>query len=287
MVYLRKTWWKILILASIVTVIDIAGHILEGTPLPDEPLSIIANTIGFEATISIYFIIFFSSISITFLIIEKWLSGSKTKKGLKYGISWALIMFVGVCEMNTILGTSVIADIRIALVDAIPLIILGILLGKFFASGKQSNQMYNKNYIITFVAITLFYLIGRYFSYAILGIDSGFIERPLATFIWTFCMGLTFGVFYLLVGKYVKGEKLIKRAIMFGAGIVGINWLIYNLFAPLIFQESIINTLHNMIMGRVIVDIFSITLGTYIGEGVLNKFRIKKVRVMNRTEGFV
>ena len=276
MVYLRKTWWKILILAAIVTLIDIAGHTIEGTPLPDEPLSIIANTIGLEAAISMYFIIFFSGISITFLIIEKWLSGSNIKKGLKYGISWALIMFVGVCEMNTILGTSVIADIRIALVDAIPLIILGILLGKFFASGKQSNQMYNKNYIITFVAITLFYLIGRYFSYAILGIDSGFIERPLATFIWTFCMGLTFGILYLVVGRYVNENNLTKRTIVFGVGIVGINWFIYNSFAPLIFQESIIHTLYNMMAGRVVVDIFSITLGTYIGESILNKFRIKK-----------
>ena len=276
MVYLRKTWWKILILASIVTLIDIAGHMIEGTPLPDEPLSIIANTIGLEAAISIYFIIFFSSISITFINIEKRMIGTRIKKGLKYGISWALIMFVGVCEMNTILGTSVIADIRIALVDAIPLIILGILLGKFFASGKQSNQMYNKNYIITFVAITLFYLIGRYFSYAILGIDSGFIERPLATFIWTFCMGLTFGILYLVVGRYVNGNNLIKRAIVFGAGIVGINWFIYNSFAPLIFHDSIINTLYNMIAGRVIVDIISITLGTYIGERILKEFRTKK-----------
>lgn len=276
MVYLRKTWWKILILASIVTLIDIAGHMIEGTPLPDEPLSIIANTIGLEAAISIYFIIFFSSISITFINIEKRMIGTRIKKGLKYGISWALIMFVGVCEMNTILGTSVIADIRMALADAIPLIILGILLGKFFASGKQSNQMYNKNYSITFVAITLFYLIGRYFSYAILGIDSGFIERPLATFIWTFCMGLTFGILYLVVGRYVNGNNLIKRAIVFGAGIVGINWFIYNSFAPLIFHDSIINTLYNMIAGRVIVDIISITLGTYIGERILKEFRTKK-----------
>ena len=276
MVYLRKTWWKILILASIVTLIDIAGHMIEGTPLPDEPLSIIANTIGLEAAISIYFIIFFSSISITFINIEKRMIGTRIKKGLKYGISWALIMFVGVCEMNTILGTSVIADIRMALADAIPLIILGILLGKFFASGKQSNQMYNKNYSITFVAITLFYLIGRYFSYAILGIDSGFIERPLATFIWTFCMGLTFGILYLVVGRYVNGNNLIKRAIVFGAGIVGINWFIYNSFAPLIFHDSIINTLYNMIVGRVIVDIISITLGTYIGERILKEFRTKK-----------
>ena len=276
MVYLRKTWWKILILASIVTLIDIAGHMIEGTPLPDEPLSIIANTIGLEAAISIYFIIFFSSISITFINIEKRMIGTRIKKGLKYGISWALIMFVGVCEMNTILGTSVIADIRMALADAIPLIILGILLGKFFASGKQSNQMYNKNYSITFVAITLFYLIGKYFSYAILGIDSGFIERPLATFIWTFCMGLTFGILYLVVGRYVNGNNLIKRAIVFGAGIVGINWFIYNSFAPLIFHDSIINTLYNMIAGRVIVDIISITLGTYIGERILKEFRTKK-----------
>jgi hypothetical protein len=271
MVNLRKNWWKILILTIIVTVIDIAGHIIEGTPLPDEPLSIISKTIGLEAAISIYFIIFFLSISITFLIIEKWLSGSKIKKGLRYGIAWALIMYAGVCETNTILGTSVIADIRMAFVDAIPLIILGILLGKLFASKRQGNHIHTKKHFLTLITITLFFLIGRYFSYTILQIDSGFIERPLATFIWTFCMGLTFGILHLLAGKYVKGNNQIKRAIMFGAGIVGVNWFIYNLFAPLIFQESIINTLHNMIVGRVIVDIVFITLGMYIGECILNK----------------
>ena len=271
MVYLRKNWWKILLLALIVTLIDIAGHMLEGTPLPDQPLSIISKTIGLGAAISIYLIIFFSSISITFLIIEKWLSGGKIKKGLTYGISWALIMYAGVCETNTIFGTSVIADIRMAFVDAIPLIILGILLGKFFASERQGKQIHTKKHFLTFVTITLFFILGRYLAYTILKIESGFIERPLATFIWTFCMGITFGILYVLVGKYVNGNNLIKRAIIFGAGIVGINWFIYNLFGTLIFQDSIINTLHNMIAGRVIVDILFITLGTYIGEYILNK----------------
>ncbi len=271
MINFKKNWWKILTLALVATFIDIAGHLIEGTPLPNEPLTIIARTIGIEATASVYFIILFSSISITFLMIEKWLPGGRIKKGLAYGIPWALIMYAAVCETNVLLGTPVIADIRMGFVDAIPLIVLGLLLGKLLTSDSQSNQPRNKINLLTFLIITIFYIIGRYFAYSILKIESGYIERPISTFFWTFSMGIIFGILYLLVGRYVNRNNPIKKAIIFGVGIVGINWLIGYLFFPLVFQDTISRILFNAIGGRALVDIVFITLGTYIGESLLNK----------------
>ena len=274
---LRNNCWKVLVLSIIATIIDIAGHIIDGTPLPNDPLSLISKAIGIEGAVSVYFIICFSSISITFLIIEKWLPGNWVKKGLSFGISWALIMYATVCEMNTILGTSIIADIRMAFADAIPLIVLGILLGKVFASENRSSQFFDKKHIVIFLIITLFYLIGRYFAYSIIKIESGYSARPFSTFIWTISTGMTFGILYLFVGQYTNKSNPIKKVVLFGTGIMGVNWLIFNLFIPFIFQVSLSKVLVNIIGGRVIIDIVFITLGIYTVEKILNKYEVKSI----------
>lgn len=277
MLNLKRNWWQILFLAIITTLIIRQCHIIDGTSLPIKilPLSFFSKTygaFGVKTFITIWFIMFFSSMSVVFLIAEKWMNGSKIIKGLIFSISWGIIYFLGVIEWYPVYGkTSIIADIRLGLVDVTGIIVLGILLGKFFASDGQSSKTNIKNNGLILLVVTSFYLIGRYFAYSILKIESGFIERPVETFIWTLAAGISFGILYILAGWNISEVNLIKKSAFFGLTIVGPNWIIFNLFFPSIFQGSFVD----VIFGRAIVDIIFIILGVYFSERLINRKAVK------------
>jgi hypothetical protein len=280
MLNLNKNWWKILLLMLIATVIRAAGHMIDGTGLPMniDPLSIFSKTLGLRTVLIIYCTAFYITMSLTFLIVEKWLSGSKTIKGLKFGIAWGIIFFLGVIETYPVFGkTALIADVRTGIADFISVVVLGVLLGKFLASDGRSGKTEIKssssplrNNILIMLAVTSFYIIGRYFAYAILKIESGFIERPLATFIWTLATGISFGILYVLAGRNISENNLIKRTAFFGLINVGINWLVFNLFWPFVYQSSIAR-FAEFIYGRALVDTIFIMLGVYVSEWLINK----------------
>jgi hypothetical protein len=273
MIALRKNWWKILILSLFATFIDILGHIIDGTMLPQLPLSIISKTIGMRATVIIYFIIWFSILSLICLYTEKWLSGSKLIKGVKYGISFGVMMYFAACETNTIYGTPVIDDIRIAAVDSIAFIIFGVLAGQIFGTDSPDKQQaWTKMNLFPVLTTTLFFIIGRYFAYSILEIESGYTERPILTFIWTLSMGLSFGIMYLLIGKNIN-DNPIKKAMTYGLLIVGSISLFGNLFFPFEYQSSFAVMIPDYIVGRSIVDMVFITLGIFLGESIIQKYR--------------
>ena len=273
MINLSKNWWKILLLMLVATVIRAAGHMIDGTGLPMniDPLSIFSKTLGLRTVLIIYCTAFYITMSITFLIIEKWLSGSKTIKGLKFGIAWGIIFFLGVIETYPVFGkTALIADVRTGIADFISVVVLGVLLGKFLASDGQSSKTNIKNNSLILLAVTLFYIIGRYFAYSVLKIESGYMERPMATFIWTLATGISFGVLYILAGRNISENNLVKRTAFFGLINVGINWLIFNLFWPFVYQSSICR-FAEFIYGRALVDTIFIMLGVYVSEWLINK----------------
>lgn len=273
MIDLRKNWWKILTLSLFATIIDISGHIIDGTRLPNLPLSIISQTIGMRATVVIYFIIWFSILSIIVLYTEKWLNGNKLIKGVKYGIAFGVMMFFAACETNTIYGTPLIDDIQIAVVDSIAFIIFGVSAGKTFGTDTLNKQQARvKTNLFPVLTITIFYLIGRYFAYSILRIESGYAERPVLTFIWTLFMGLSFGIMYLIMGKNIN-DNAIKKAMIFGLLIVGPIALFGNLFFPFEYQSSFAVMIPDYIAGRSIVDIIFIISGVFAGESILQKYR--------------
>lgn len=279
----RKNWWKILILSLFATFIDILGHIIDGTALPQLPLSIISKTIGMRATVIIYFIIWFSILSLICLYTEKWLSGSKLIKGVKYGISFGVMMYVAACETSTIYGTPVIDDIRIAAVDSIAFIIFGVLAGKMFGTDSPDKQQaWTKMNLFPVLTITLFYVIGRYFAYSMLEIESGYAERSILTFIWTLSMGLSLGIMYLLIGNNINDNPM-KKSIIYGLLIVGSISLFGNLFYPFEYQSSFAVMIPDYIVGRSIVDMVFITLGVFLGESIRamhgGNFLLKRTRV--------
>jgi len=206
---LRKNWWQILFLTVIAILIIQQGHAIDDTPLPIGVLPFSSfskkyGATGVEIYIAIWFLMIFSCMSVTFLIAERWMKGSKIVKGLAFGVSWGMIYLMGVIEWYPVFGkTSLLSDIRLGLVDVLGLIVLGILSGRFFASDGQRRRPNIRNDGIVILSIAAAYVIGRYFAYSILRIESGYIERPAETFIWTLVTGLSFGAFYILAGRNV------------------------------------------------------------------------------------
>jgi hypothetical protein len=265
---LRKNWWRILFLTVIAILIVRQGHAIDNTPLPIGVLPFSSfskayGATGVEIYIAIWFLMIFCCMSVTFLIAEKWMRGGKIAKGLAFGVSWGMIYLMGVIEWYPVFGkTSLIADIRLGMVDVLGIIVVGILSGVFFASDGRSGKANIKNSCIIISLIAAAYIVGKYFAYSILGIVSGYIERPVATLVWTLLTGLSFGTFYILAGRNVGEKNLIKRAVFYGLAIIGPNWLIFNLFYPGIFQGSFLD----FIFGRAIVDTIFAALGAYLGE---------------------
>jgi hypothetical protein len=275
MIALRRNWWKIPLLSLFATFVDIAGHVIDGTQLPRLPLSIISKTIGMRPTAVIYFVIWFSILSIICLMTEKWLEGSRLTKGLKYGISFGVMMFFAACETNTIFGTPVIDDIRVASVDCLAFIVFGVLAGRMFWTYSPDKQRAStRSRLFPVLSITMFYVIGRYLAYSIFGIESGYAERPILTFIWTLCMGSSLGIMYLLIGKDTNDNSPLKKAMVFGLMIVGSISLFNNLFYPFEYQSSFAVMIPDYIFGRSIVDMVFVTVGVFLGERILQKHRI-------------
>jgi len=270
---LKKNWWRILFLSVMAILIVEQGHAIDATPLPIGvlPFSSFSKAygeIGMRVYIAIWFLLVFCCMSVTFLIAEKWMKGSKLVKGLVFGASWGMIYLMGVIEWYPVFGkTSLIADIRLGMVDVLGIIVLGILSGEFLASDGRSGKSDTKNSGIVILLITAAYVVGKYFAYSILGIVSGYVERSAETFIWTLLTGIAFGIFYILVGRNTGEKNPIKRAAVFGLAIVGPNWLIFNLFFPGIFQGSFMD----FILGRSIVDTVFAALGAYLGERLASR----------------
>ena len=224
-----------------------------------------------RATVIIYFIIWFSILSLICLYTEK-LSESKLTKGVKYGIAFGVMMFFAACETNTIYGTPLIDDIRVAAVDSTAFLIFGILAGKIFGTDSpDKEQAWTKMNLFPVLTITLFYIIGRYFVYSILQIESGYTERSLLTFIWILFMGLSVGIMYILIGKN-ENDTPIKKAMIYGVLIFGPIALFGNLFFPFEYQSSFAVMIPDYIVGRSIVDMVFITLGVYLGESIIQKY---------------
>jgi len=270
---MKKYWWQILFLAIITTLLIRQGHLIDDTPLPIKvlPLSSFTKTYGASGAktfIAIWFMALFSVMSLVFILAGKWMHGSKIAKGLAFSLSWGMVYLMGVVEWYPVFGkTSLVADIRLGMVDVLGIIVLGILSGQFFASDGQKGKVEVKNTSLILLLVAAFYTIGRYIEYSVLGIQSGYIERPLETLIWTLATGLSFGALYVLTGMH-RGEKsLVKKIALFGLTNAAPIWIIFNVFYPTIFE----GTYWDFLLGRAVVDVIFVLLGVYCSERLIHR----------------
>lgn len=266
---------------AIVTFCAIFDFILHGITSGISPgpefinLSIIAKTIGTLGAVMLWMFIAFSSVAYVFYRYEDKLPGIKSAKGLRYGSVIGLLWGWGVVEVSSLSGTTLIQETIMGLCDGIPVVLMGLLLGTFTAKIdpiKNKNKTYNKSNVFSSIIIfTSVFLTGRYFLYFTKIITSGYESRPYATFIWTLIMGALIGVLYILLGQATKSSTTLISAIKFGVIIFGINWFVFQLFIPLVFEGTSVD-----IIIRSISDISFVIVSYYLSESLSKTMFCKK-----------
>jgi hypothetical protein len=257
---LKRNQWKIMGIVLICTLFDIVVHYFGPDTLDiGLPKSVIVkNGLLIPATILLFFITF-GALAGIFVLIQETLPGTKLYKGLRYGLLFGGLWFIGMFEPGlSPLWLSFVSG----LADGLPILLLGILLGVLTATDTGHNlEQRAANPMLSIVTVTLLYTIGRYFSYAIIHIDSAYTTLPFATLFWTVGMGLWVGVMVQLLKQGVKGNSPLKRALIFGGIIYGTDWLLYHLFMILFFEMSLVD-----LVLRAGTDAIFVTIGVFIIE---------------------
>lgn len=259
---------KYISIVILCAILDMSLHVVTSkiSPISKEGnFSILAKTIGLPAAAMLWIIIAFASVAYVYNRYEDKLPGSKIIKGLRYGGAIGLLWFWGMIESISITGTTIIHETVIGICDSIPVLVMGLLLGKLCTGSNstgQKNKSFNKRKV--FLSVFIFsslYLVGRYIFYITKIIESGYEVRPYATFIWTLGMGILTGIIYLLLGQAAESSSKLLSAIKFGVIIFGINWFIFLIFLPFLYAGTFID-----IIIRSMVDIVIVILGYYISD---------------------
>ena len=257
---LKRNQWKIMGIVLLCTVFDVIVHYFGPDTLDTGfPKSVIVkNGLLIPAAILLFFITF-GALAGIFVLIQDTLPGTKLYKGLLYGLLFGGLWFIGMFEPGI---SPLWLSFFSGLADGLPILLLGILLGVFTATDTNNHlEQRAANPMPSIVTVALLYTIGRYFSYAIIHIDSAYSSLPIATLFWTVGMGLWVGVMYPLLKQGVKGNSPLKRALMFGGIIYGTDWLLYHLFMILFFDISLAD-----LVLRAGTDALFVAAGVFIFE---------------------
>jgi hypothetical protein len=138
---------------------------------------------------------------------------------------------------------------------------MSLLIGKYWADDTLDKQKHTSTTFPAIVILPVIYVIVRYFSYAVLQIESSYVTRPLATFLWTAGMGGWIGIMYILVSRGMLHTHPLKHAAVFGGLVFGVTWILFNLFALLFIVTPVLDLVY-----RSFFDALAVILGAYISS---------------------
>jgi len=230
----------------------------------------IAAVLGFSAMFGFLALIYFRS--------RSEIGGPSLQAAQRFFAPFAFIMFFGVFESAFIFPTPFRAEIITAIADAVPYLLLGALLGYVSrsGSGEGAGREGASAPWPSMLWVALFYVAGRYLvSYTILHITSGYIDRASGTFAWTVGCGLSMGAFYWLAGSTVSAATPMQRALRVGGLMLGIFWLMVQLFFALIFEFPITD-----LVIRASADTVYLIVGIYSFEILFRRKRFTRPPLM-------
>jgi hypothetical protein len=205
------------------------------------PPSILITSGVFPLAAFVGFAAMFAFVALVYARARPELGGTSVAAALRFCAPIALIMFFGVLESAFVFPTPFRAEIITAVADALPYLLLGLLLGSFAVpateqAGRSGGKLAPWSSTLW---VALVYVSGRYLiSYPLLHIVSGYIDRPVGTLVWTIACGLSMGAYYWLAESAFSATTPLRRALRV-AGTLGIFWLMVQLFYALIFAVSI------------------------------------------------
>lgn len=199
--------------------------------------------------------------SLIFIGIQKDLPGTKISKGLVYGSLFSLLWFHGMVEGHVELDAGLIKEAVFGLCETLPILFLSVLTAVFFGSDNTGSRLNTEELVRVVGAISVFFVIGRYFGYAVIGIHSVYLEKYVLSFLWAMGNGIIIGLMYWALHHGIQRFSPFIKAVLFSVVIFGTDWAMFNLFAPMLFSFSF-----GEIFLRVGVDICSVLSGIWFIE---------------------
>lgn len=268
---------QLLITIAIVLVcvlIDIALHAItsefSSTPEGSE-YGEMAEILGVEITATLWALLAFSGAAIVFFQLQNSIPGDRLEKGVRYGSAISLLWLFAMLEGVGLFGNELLNEFVIGLSDAIPALILGILLGlttdKNNARSTLKRSTLNRKVLTVGVFASVFF-VGRCVAYLSGSIQSGYQTNPSFTFLWTLLMGACIGIACLRLGDLGRNIDLKRRAVRFGIVFFGVNWTTFLLFMPFLFTGYLTDVLTRMALDVLLVTFsYIIAYGPWIKAG--------------------
>lgn len=229
------------------------------------PQSVFVRNGTFPVAAVVGFLVMFGFLAAIFLRVGPALRGLPVPAGQRFFAPIALVMFFGVLESAFVFPTPFRPELITAVADALPYLLLGMLLARFVrpADNRQQGPAVEIAPWPSMLWVALIYVGGRYLlSYPVLHIVSGYIARPTGTFIWTMACGLSMGAFYWLAGSAFPAATALQKALRVAATL-GIFWLMVQLFYALISAVSIAD-----LVVRGLADTVYLAAGIYSFEAL-------------------
>lgn len=204
---------------------------------------------------TVYGIFAYSLTAFLFLIIRNRLSENRVLQGLKYGLSCCIVWIIYLLEpLPHVVGMD---RITYPVADSLALIVMGLLLGWLFGNPERRADKEKRQFpIIPALAVTVCFFIGRMIQYLIFGIYSSIDEKPLETVLWCLLTGIAISCVAAWQDLFIRSGNRIKRALILGGLLFGVDLILFNFFMPLVFDANI----PDLIL-RTFIDILMVTVG--------------------------
>ena len=106
------------------------------------------------------------------------------------------------------------------------------------------------------LAVAACFLAGRMIQYLIFDIYSSFAEKPVETVLWCLLTGIAISCVTAWLRPRISHGSRLKRAMVLGCLLFGVDLILFNFFMPLVFDADI----PDLIL-RTFIDILAVTLG--------------------------
>lgn len=262
-----KGWGKIIGISIVAALLDMVLHALFAPTYPyDYPPSYFVQNGLFQPAAAVSLLITFFLLALVFAAIQERLPGGKVSKGLRFGVAFGGLWFLGVVGMSIFFGAPLSHEVLGGASDCASLIILGVLLGFFTATGGEAGSMGSPGRSIAGILIVaVFFILGQYDAFFLMSEMPYFDLFGPDTFLWTLILAVWAGITYwLLRDGTIRDPSPVKRALFFGGVIIGINWILFNMFVLLFVAAPVSDPLV-----LAILNIVSIVVGMFVVESVI------------------
>ena len=254
-----KNILKILLIGFATTIIRIIGQL--SIPAGEQTVlapSIFAQNGTMPLVFTVYGIFAYSLIAALFLLIRDRMVGNRILQGLKYGLVCCAVWIVYLLE--PLPHVAVLDRITYPIADSVALIIMGLMLGWLFGKSKRSAGWQKTAFpVLPVLTVTVCFFAGRMIQYLIFDTYSSFDEKTLETVLWCLLTGIAISCVMVWLNLHISNGNRIKRAMILGCLLFGVDLILFNFFMPLVFSADI----PDLIL-RTFVDILTVTLGCLV-----------------------